>query len=398
MKVSPFQLSWDNNQGGPWGKSKKSSPKTGQRRGDQAQPRPRAAGPDAEAEEMLRQAEERLRRMFGGGNGGGRGAQGPQGMLKFLVLIVAGIWLASGIYIVAPDEQGVVLRFGQYVQTTSPGLNYHLPQPIETVIKPKVERENQIEVGFRSFENASSAVLNRLRQAGANRNATADVPDESLMLTGDENIVDLDFTVRWRIADARAFLFNVADVPTTIKDVAESAMREVIGSQPIDDVLTESRKSVQEQTKQKLQNVLDGYAAGVIVTGVELQQVNPPAPVVDAFRDVQAARADAERLENEAQSYANDILPRARGEAAQLLQNAEAYKQSKIAEADGNAQRFLAQLEEYRKAPEVTRDRLYLETMEQILGEARTMYLSGEAAQGVLPYLPLQQKPQGGAR
>lgn len=377
-------FSWDHKGGkGPWGGGK-STRGAGHSGGEQPPKRsaPRQTQQPPELDDILRSAEERVKRFMNGHSGGnGSGNKKPL-LLGGAVLAV--LWLASGFYIVEPDEQGVVLRFGSYVQTTNPGANYHLPWPFETVIKPKVTRENIVEIGFVSAGNSS---FRNSRRGG-------DVVAESLMLTGDENIVDLDFTVRWRIADPRAHLFNVADPEGLIKNAAESVMREIIGGHPIDDALTGNKAAIQTEVLTKLQALLDSYKAGVAVSAVELQQVNPPQQVVDAFRDVQAARADAEKMENEAIGYRNDIVPRARGEAARILEEAQAYKQAKIAQAEGAAQRFESRLAEYRKAKDVTAQRLYLETMEKVMQKTDKVILGGEASKAVLPYLPLNKNAE----
>jgi membrane protease subunit HflK len=326
-------------------------------------------------EELVRKAQDRLKRVLPGGIGGGRG-------VAVIVAVLLVIWGFTGIYRVQPDEQGVVLRFGQFVRTEQPGINYHLPAPIEQVLLPKVTRVNRIEVGFRS--------------AGEGRPGSGrDVLDESLMLTGDENIIDIDFTVFWVIQDAGNFLFRIRDPESTIRRVAESAMREVIAQTDIQSALTEGRADVETRTRRLMQDTLDSYEAGVEITQVQLQKVDPPAPVIDAFNDVQRARADRERLRNEAEAYRNDILPRARGEAEQLLQQAAAYREEVINLAQGDARRFLSVLEAYNTAPEVTARRLYLETMEQVLRGTNKVIIDGQveggSGNGVVPYLPLQE-------
>ena len=324
-------------------------------------------------EELLRKGQDRFKGALPGGNWGARGI-----ILVFLVLVVA--WLASGFYRVGPDEQGVVLRFGQYTGSTSPGLRYHLPNPIENALTPKVTRVNRVEVGFQSSGDfgRSSALRN--------------LPEESLMLTGDENIVDINFTVLWQISHAGNFLFNIQRPENTVKAVAESVMREVVGRSQINDVLTDGRNIVERDTLVLMQKTLDEYGAGIVITQVKLAKADPPAAVIDSFRDVQAARADEERLVNEAQAYSNDILPRARGEAAQILQQAQGYKQQTVAQAEGEVSRYLAIQKEYNLAPDVTRKRLYLETMEVVLQGTTKILIDNEGgSQGVLPYLPLPE-------
>lgn len=312
--------------------------------------------------------------MIPGGFGSSRG-------FAVIVAILASIWLASGIYRVQPDERGVVLRFGEYVRWEEPGLRYHLPSPIETVYTPKVTRVNRIEIGYRT--------------AGDGRRGTGerDVPDESLMLTGDENIIDIDFTVFWVIKDAAQYLFKIRDPETTVKKAAESAMREVIGRTELQPALTEARQQTEEGTRALLQAMLDEFQAGIEVTQVQLQKADPPTVVVDAFNDVQRARADRERLRNEAETYRNDIIPRARGEAERLIQEASAYREQVVSLATGDAKRFMSIFTAYQTAKDVTSRRMYLETMEQVLRGANKVIIDSQAegAQGVVPYLPLHQ-------
>jgi len=330
-------------------------------------------GPDLE--DLLRKGQDRFKRMFPGGFGGGKG-------IGIALGVVAVLWLASGFYRVQPDEQGVVLRFGEYVKTTEPGLRWHLPSPIESAMTPKVTRENRIDIGYRS--------------AGGDgrRTATQDIEDESLMLTGDENIIDIDFAVFWVIKDAGAYLFNIRDPEATVKKAAESAMREVIGRTDIQPALTEARSDIELSTRRLLQAMLDEYQSGIEIRRIQLQKVDPPAPVVDAFNDVQRARQDRERLRNEAEAYRNDILPRARGEAEKLIQEASAYREQVVSLAQGDAQRFRQVLAAYQVAPEVTAKRLYLETMQEVLGNANKIIIDeprNGGAGNVLPYLPLNE-------
>ena len=353
--------------GGPWGQ--------GPGGGGGGGPQP----PDFE--ELLRKGQDRFRGLLPSGGGGMRG-------IALIVLILIAIWGASGFYKVQPDEQGVVLRFGQWVNTTRPGLNYHLPGPIESVITPKVLRNNRIDVGFRTAGDSGRST------------ALRDVPEESLMLTGDENIVDIDFTVLWIIGDAGKFLFNIQNPEITVKAAAESAMREVVGNTPIAAVLAEGRRAVEENSKKLLQEILESYESGVLIKDVKLQKVDPPGAVIDAFRDVQRARADMERQRNEAESYSNDIIPRARGEAERMNQEAEAYKAEVVARSEGDAARFLAVYTEYAQAKDVTRQRIYLETMEEILGGMNKLIIDNKSGSGVVPYLPLPelQKRSGGGQ
>lgn len=326
-------------------------------------------GPDLE--DLLRKGQERFKKIAPGGFGGGRG-------IALGVAVLVGLWALSGIYRIEPDEQGVVLRFGQFVRTEQPGLRYHLPAPIESVATPKVTRVNRMEIGYRS--------------AGDNRRGGGDVPDESLMLTGDENIIDIDFTVFWVIKDAGNYLFKIRDPEATVKKAAESAMREVIGRTDIQPALTEARQDIEQSTRNLLQAMLDEYQSGIEVSQVQLQKVDPPAPVVDAFNDVQRARQDRERLRNEAEAYRNDIIPRARGDAEQLIQQASAYREQVVNLAQGDAQRFAQVLDAYTKSPEVTARRMYLETMQEVLsGTNKIIVDQPRGGSGVVPFLPLNE-------
>jgi membrane protease subunit HflK len=283
----------------------------------------------------------------------------PGGRGFIIILAIIGlIWLASGTYRVQPDQQGVVLRFGEWVDTTQPGLNWHFPYPIESVETPSVERINAIDVGFRSFG------------ADQGRSQRREIPEESLMVTGDQNIIDIEFTVQWKIADAGQFLFNIRNPEGTVKIVAESAMREIIGRTDIQPALTEARQDIELKARKLLQEVLDEYGAGIEITQIQLQDVKPPGPVIDSFDDVQRARQDRERLRNEADAYRNDVLPRARGEAQQMIQEALGYRERLENEAEGEAQRFLQVFSAYKENPEVTRRRMYLETMQNLLSGA----------------------------
>jgi membrane protease subunit HflK len=302
----------------------------------------------------------------------------------FAVLLAAVLVLAVGFFgftvRVQPDELGIVLRFGQYVRQLPSGLNFRWPYPIEQVELPKVTRINRIEIGMRGssdIRDASSTIR--------------DVPEESLMLTGDENIVDVDFVVFWRIANAPDFLFNIQNPEGTVKDVAESAMREIVGQSDIEPILTGARAKTEADVQELMQKILDSYGAGVQVTQVQLQKVDPPGQVIDAFRDVQAARADQERLQNEAEAYANRIIPEAKGEAERILQAAQGYRDQVIALANGDASRFLQVYEQYKKAPDVTRQRIFIETMEKVLGDTDKVIIDQKAGPGVLPFLPLSE-------
>ena len=325
-------------------------------------------------EEVIKKIQNSINKILpGGGKGGAKSI-----VLGLVVLSL--IWVASGLYRVLPDEQGVVLRFGKFVKTTQPGLNYHFPYPIESVLTPKVTKVNRMDIGFRSE-----------RDSGFSSSAVADVPEESLMLTGDENIVNIDFSVFWVFKDAGNFLFKIQDPQGTVKAAAETAMREGIARSKIQSILTEGRSIIETDTETIIQKILDEYNSGIQITQVQTQKADPPDQVIDAFRDVQAARADMERSKNEAEAYANDVIPRARGEAAKILQAAEAYKKEVVAKAEGEASRFVSIFDEYKKAKTVTKDRMYLETMEKVLADINKVIIEQNAGSGVVPYLPLNE-------
>jgi modulator of FtsH protease HflK len=366
--------------GGPWG----SGPRGPWGSGPQSPGGPRP--PDLE--EFLRRSQDRLRSLLPG-NLGGRG-------IAVIALIVVVLWGFSGFFRVEPDELGVVLRFGKFTREVQPGLNYHLPYPIETVLTPQALRVNKLDIGMRPVDD--------LRRGSSVR----DVPEESLMLTGDENIVDVSFSVLWKVKPNGVgdYLFNVQSPEGTVKAVAESAMREVIGRSNIQTVLTSARQKIETAVQEQMQRTLDTYGAGILIQQVQLQKVDPPTQVIDSFRDVQAARSDLERAQNEAQTYANRVVPEARGRAAKITQDAEAYREQTVADAKGQTSRFLQVYDQYKKAPDVTRTRMYLETMERVLGGTdKTIIDTGpQGGPGVVPYLPLTEvnrprptPPAGGA-
>ena len=328
-------------------------------------------------DEVISKIQNTINRFFGGGKGGAKPI-----IISLIILLI--VWTLSGLYRVLPDEQGVVLRFGKFVKTTQPGLNYHLTFPVENVLTPKVTKVNRMDIGFRSE-----------RDSGFSSGGVADVPEESLMLTGDENIVNIDFSVFWVIKDAGNFLFKIQDPEGTVKAAAETAMREVIARSDIQPILTEGRSVIEADTQEIIQNILDEYSSGIQITQVQTQKADPPDQVIDAFRDVQAARADMERSKNEAEAYANDVIPRARGEAAKVLQAAEAYKKEVVAKAEGEASRFLSIYNEYAKAKKVTQERMYLETMEEVLADINKIIIDKNSGEGVVPYLPLQELKTG---
>lgn len=297
-------------------------------------------------------------------------------LMIFMVMIL--VWLGSGVYTVAPEAEGVVLRFGEYNRSTQPGLRYHLPYPFEEVYTPQVTRIQRIEIGYRSHASRSGEVTEQ------------PVPEESLMLTGDGNIIDITFNVQWKIKDAKEYLFNVRNPISTVKDVAESAMREVIGVRPLTSALTEGKQGIEDSIKVLIQHALDGYKAGIQIDRVTLLKADPPSAVIEAFRDVQAAKADQERMINEAQAYSNQILPTARGEAEKLLQDAEGYKAEITNRSLGDVARFLSVYEEYKMAKDVTRKRIYLETLEEVMQGMDKIIMDGKSP-GVVPYMALPE-------
>jgi membrane protease subunit HflK len=350
---------WKGGNGGPWGQGPRNTSGSGQ------------TPPDLE--ELLRRSQDRLRRVLPGG--GGTGNANPVALIAILALVIVFAAYFLFTFRVQPNEVGVVLRFGAYVRDAQPGLNFRLPYPIETVYTPQVTTLNRIIIG-QSPDDAG----------GAGR----DIPEESLMLTGDENIVDIDFAVFWIINSAPDYLFNMQDPEGTVKAVAESAMREAVGQSDIQPLLTQARQITEEKVEKLIQQTLDEFHSGILITQVQLLKVDPPADVIAAFRDVQAARADADRAQNEAQTYANKVVPGAKGQAAQITAAAAAYRDRIIAEAQGQADRFSKVYESYKAAPDIIRQRMYLETMEQVLGGIdKVIVEKGAAGNGVVPYLPL---------
>ena len=353
----------------PWNNKKGSGPEGS---GSHGQP---------DLEELLKRGQEKLKQAMPGGSGlGGL----PVLLLAVVLASIAAYYLFT--FRVNPDELGVVMRFGKVTRQEPPGLHLRMPYPIDEVRLPKVTRQNIVEIGLR-------ATITTHGGAGG----VSYVPKESLMLTGDENIVDVNFVVYWRIQDALKYLFNIQNPEITVKDVAESAMREVVGQSNLQPILTEARQKTEQAVQKLMQNVLDLYGAGVRVDQVQLQKLDPPTQVIDAFRDVQAAATDKEKLQNEAYAYASRIIPEARGDAERILQGAQGYQQQTVAEATGQTARFLKIYEEYKKAPEVTRKRLYLETMERIMSGTDKIIIDTKS--GVVPFLslgPLQKRKEGG--
>jgi membrane protease subunit HflK len=356
-------MPWSNQGGGPWSSGPKGPWGSG----------PQSSGPTPpNLEELLRRSQDKIKNVLPGGNLGGKG-------IVILGLVAVALWLFSGFFRVEPDELGVVMRFGKYDWDAPAGLHYHWPYPIETALTPKVLNVNRLEVGMRLAEDRRGTVMR-------------DVPEESLMLTGDENIVDVDFTVFWMVKPGGApdYLFNIQNPQGTVKAVAESAMREVVGRSDLQPILT-ARKGIEQAVQNLMQKTLDRYGSGIKITQIQMQKVDPPNEVIDAFRDVQAARANLEQSQNEAQKYANQVIPNARGRVAAITQSAEAYREQTVAEATGQTARFLKVLDQYKKAPELTRERLYLETMERLMGRSQKVILDAGNGSGVVQYLPLDQ-------
>ena len=345
----------NNNNNGPWGE-----PNGG---GDKPSKKKQSINFDT----YFANLKDQIKKIFPGGGSNKKN-------VLFACLIFFILWLLTGFYKVNANEQGVVLRFGEWVRTTSPGLHYHLPYPIEIAKTPKVTKVNKTEIGFRVIGTSQRMLL-----------------EESLMLTGDENIVDINFSVFWIIDDAGKFLFKLRNPEKSVKSVSESVMREVVGITPIVAALAEGRQEIEMLSLKKIQVVLDNYESGVKITQLQLQKVDPPDQVIDSFRDVQRARADKEKVINEAIAYKNDLIPRARGEAEQILQEAEAYKREIVARSEGDADRFNSVLKAYKNNEDVTRNRIYLETLEKIFQNATKVIIDTKQGSGVLPYLPLPE-------
>ncbi len=392
-------MSWNNGGpggGSPWGPppgSPKDGPRQGGGRPDGGGGGPKRpwgdggpGGPMPDMDELIGRMQAWLRGLlppFGRGRGGGFG-RGRRG-LALIVAGIAALWLLSGFYRVQADEQGVVLRFGAFNRTSLPGLNYHIPWPVESVLLPQVTRINRVEIGYRSAPGGGDARIEEGRDA-----AGRDVLAESLMLTGDENIIDIDFAVFWLIRNAPDYLFNTRNPADTVKSAAESVMREEIGHTAIQFALTEGRAKIETDVMKGVQAILDQYGTGIEVTQVQLQKVDPPDAVIDSFRDVQRANTDADRMRNEAQSYRNDIVPRARGDAARIVAEADGQRQAAIAEASGQAQRFLSVLKAYDAAKDVTLRRLYIETMQDVLSRTPVVVVDRNL-QGIVPFLSLNE-------
>ncbi len=342
------------NQGGPWGSGPK-RPNGGSGGGSGQQP------PDLD--DIIKQGQDKIKQLFPGGAGGGAGSN------KFVWMIVAvalaGIVLMNSFYRVQADEQGVVLQLGKYNRTTGPGLRFAF-WPVEKVEILQVTKEQNVTFGGRGG-------------------------DDGRMLAGDQNMVDIRFTVQWRISDAKKYLFNIREPDALIRVISESAMRDVVGRTAADEVRTKGRFATQEQVKALIQKTLSSYDAGININGVQLEQADPPPQVVDAFEEVQRAEQEQNKLIREAERYRNKLLGEARGEAAQIVEKAKAYKARVVAEAEGEAARFVKIYDEYAKAKDVTRKRLFLETMEQVLSKSNKVIIEGKGGSGVVPYLPLPE-------
>jgi len=377
-----------NNSGGPWGGGGSGGNNGDDDNGGGKRPGNNDGPQIPEIDEIVRKGQEQLRVLMGGrgGNGGrpngvGGGGGGPKltrGTLGLAAIGAVGLWLFASFYTVKPEEQSVELFLGSYSATGNPGLNF-APWPVVTAEVIPVTREQTENIGT----------------AGARGN------DTGLMLTTDENIVDLDFQVVWNINDPAKYLFNLRDPQSTIRAVSESAMREIIAASELAPILNRDRQQIADNAKILIQATLDSYDAGLNIVRVNLDKADPPREVIDAFREVQAAEQTRDRLERQADAYANQVLAGARGEAARLLEEAEGYRAQTVNQAEGEASRFVAVLQEYRNAPEVTRKRLYLETMEQVLGDVDKIILdgsvSGSGGQGVVPYLPLNELRRSGS-
>jgi len=341
------------------------------------------SGGPPDLEEVVRNLNRKVESLFGrfGGGSGNKTGGGTGGgfniSLGLIVLIVALIWLASGFYIVDASQRGVVLRFGKLIETTEPGPRWHLPYPVESVEIVNLSQVRTVEVGYR--ENVKNKMLK-----------------ESLMLTDDENIIDIQFAVQYFLKDPGAYLFNNRAPDENVRQSAETAIREVVGRSKMDFVLYEGREQVAAETTKLMQDILDRYQSGILVSKLTMQNAQPPEQVQAAFDDAVKAGQDRERQKNEGQSYANDVVPKAKGAAARLMEEAAGYKQSVIANAEGDASRFKQILAEYEKAPQVTRERMYLDMMQQIMTSSSKVMIDQKSSNGSLLYLPLDKLMQRG--
>lgn len=325
-------------------------------------------------QDIITKFQQKLAGLFGRkGNTESSGGNPPA--IGKLVLLAVGAWLAYDMaYVIEPAERAVVLRFGSYAGTLEPGPNILMPRPFEKVVRVNVDQIRNAEIGYRAEDQAQSA----------------DIEEESLMLTQDENIISVKLAVQYKIKNARDYVFNLTDPDSTLREVTESVLREIVGKNKMDYVLTEGRRDISERTMQRLQSVLDGYQSGLMITSVNLQDAQPPEQVQHAFADAVKAREDEQRLKNEAEAYANDIIPKARGAAARQMEEASGYKARVVAEAEGAASRFNNVLAQYQKAPRVTRDRLYLDAMQSVLSNSSKVFVNVKGGNNML-YLPLDR-------
>ena len=334
-----------------------------------------------ELDEVIKDFKNKFGGIFGGGKPPGGSEKvvqipSPKGGFKYLILVAFLVWIGFGVYTIDPAEKGLVLRFGAFQEETNPGLHWHLPFPIETLTKINVEQIRTAEIGFRN-------VVNNNRRFGGN------VSSESIMLTKDENMIDAKFAVQYKVNDAQNYLFNVVDPDATLRQAVESSIRQVVGQNTLDYILTDGRVDVAEKTRERSQKLLDEYQTGLTITSVNMQDAQPPEQVQAAFSDAVKAREDRERLINEAEAYANDIIPRARGAAARTVEEAKAYKDQVIAKSEGEADRFDKILVEFERAPEVTKERLYRETLESVLGSTSKVVVDSNS--NSMMYLPIDK-------
>jgi membrane protease subunit HflK len=369
---------------GPWGPYNGGPGKESGNKDNNKKPKNNQNGLD----EFFRNFQKFFKDLFGDNNNGTKKPEGfNRSLFGIIGLGIVTIWLASGLYKVDSDENAVVLYFGKFYSIATPGLNYHIPAPFGKIVKKSVTTVNT-----EDFSSNDVSFKNKKFGKGEEGSQNMDYQSKSLMLTGDENIVDIDFQVQWQISSIKDFVFNITEPNIAIRKAAESAMREVIARTPIADSLSDGKRKIEQDTKKLLQEILDSYGAGVRVLLVQMRRVDPPKQVIDAFRDVQTAKADKEKEINQAQAYSNDIIPRARGAASQLTQQAQAYEQEVVANAQGQSSRFLAVYKEYVKAKTVTKRRMYLETMEKLYRDTdKVMIDKNLAKSGVVPYLPLNE-------
>ena len=384
-------MPWSNQSGGgggPWGSGGGGNNPWGGgsgRGGGSGGPGSGPPGPNFE--DMIRKGQDRMKRMVPGGLGGKRA-------IIIGALVVVALWMFTGFFRVQPGEQGVIMTFGAFTRTVGSGLHYHLPGPIQSVEIVNTEQDRLLDIGFVRGTTPTAAGTGR----GGNAVVQRDVPEESLMLTGDENIIDIDFTVRWRISDAANFLFQLRNREDTVRAVAESVMRETIGQSDLQSALTRSRAEIEQDVRDGMRRILeDDYDSGISITSVQLLNVSPPPQVIDAFNDVIRAQADRETFVNQGRRYFAEVREQSRGQAARMLQNAEAYRERVINEAEGQAQRFLYVLSSYMQSPNVTAQRMYVETMQDVLSNANIIMVdggvggTGQGGGEVVQYLPLTE-------